>query len=84
MSPGEIAETLELLGFEFDGRTDHPFMKNAKTGARVKIPNDHGSKIGHDTWLFSSILRQAGVTKKEFAAAYFGDRGSSRQRVPRG
>lgn len=72
LSPSEIASTLEKLGFVFDGRTDHPFMKHPESEVRVKIPNDHGSKIGHDTWLFKSILRQAGISKREFQDAYFG------------
>ena len=48
-------------------------MRHPDTGACVQIPNNHHKKtISPSTFLFKSMLSQAGVTKKQFAEAFFG------------
>lgn len=59
----ELIRRLERLGFEgpYTGG-NHEYM--VRNGVRVAIPNPHSSDIG--VGLLSRILKQAGVSRKEW------------------
>ena len=63
-SQTDLIKSLRGLGWQGPVyRSDHPFM--LKEGrAPLKIPNPHGEDISVD--LLARILRQAGISRKEW------------------
>jgi predicted RNA binding protein YcfA (HicA-like mRNA interferase family) len=63
ISRKKLIKTLKNAGFvgPFSGGK-HPFMK--KGNLLLTVPNEHKSDIGKG--LLAKILKQAGITKKEF------------------
>jgi len=63
-SQTDLIKSLRRLGWQGPVyRSDHPFM--LKEGrAPLKIPNPHGEDISVD--LLARILRQAGISRKEW------------------
>lgn len=69
----QIIKTLKKAGHgppKPGGR--HAGMKHPATGKKVTIPNVR-TAISPDSALFKSILRQAGLSRKEFEDLWFGD-----------
>ncbi len=62
----DLVRTLSKLGFEgpFSG-DKHQFMVRGETS--IRIPNPHQGDIGRE--LLARILRQAGISRKEWERA---------------
>jgi predicted RNA binding protein YcfA (HicA-like mRNA interferase family) len=63
ISHSKLIRALKKAGFDgpYSG-SDHAFMQ--KSDLTVRIPNPHGSDIG--PYLLAEILRQAGISRKEW------------------